>query len=89
MKCTRDTDGNGRVARAVMNAALVAAGQARVIITTGYRDDYLRALKAFPSRKAAHPFVLMIDRTQEFVSELPLEEYEEPVTTLEATGALG
>lgn len=82
------TDGNGRVARAVMNAALVAAGQARVIITTGYRDDYLRALKALSNRKAAHPFVLMMDRAQEFVSELPLNEYEETVTTLEATGAL-
>lgn len=50
------------MARAVMNAALVATGQARVIITTGYRDDYLRALKALSNRKAAHPFVLMIDR---------------------------
>ena len=81
-------DGNGRVARAIMNAALVAAGQARVIITTGYRDDYQRALKALSSRMAARPFVLMIDRAQEFVSELPLEAYEETVTVLEATGAM-
>lgn len=81
------TDGNGRVARAVMNAALVAAGQARVIITTGYRDDYLSALKALSNRKAAHTFVLMMDRAQAFVSELPLAEYEETQTVLEATGA--
>lgn len=40
------SDGNGRVARALMNAALVAAGQTRVIMPTGYRDDYLGALKA-------------------------------------------
>ena len=82
------TDGNGRVARAVMNAALVAAGQARVIITTGYRDDYLRALKALSNRMATHPFVRMIDRAQEFVSELPLDKYEGTVNMLEATGAL-
>jgi len=82
------TDGNGRVARAVMNAALVAAGHARVIITTGYREDYLRALKALPNRQAAHPFVEMIDRAQAFVSELPFDDYAETVTMLEATAAL-
>src|SRR5205823_6347889 len=34
-------DGNGRVARAMMNAELVATGQERIIIPTAYRTDYL------------------------------------------------
>ena len=80
-------DGNGRVARAVMNAVLVAAGQVRVIIPTVYRDDYLRALKALSNQRAADPFVRMIDRAQQFVSELPLDDYAETVDVLVATGA--
>lgn len=81
------TDGNGRVARAVMNAALVAAGQARVIIPTVYRDDYLRALKALSHNSSPDPFVRMISRAQQFVSELPLADYAETVHVLEAVGA--
>ena len=71
-----------------MNAALVAAGHARVIVTTGYRDDYLRALKALSNQTAAPPFVRMIDRAQQFVSELPLDEYARTVALLDATGAM-
>jgi len=80
-------DGNGRVARAVMNAVLVAAGHVRMIIPTVYRDDYLRALKVLSNQRAVDPFVRMIDRAQQLVSELPLDDYAETVDVLEATGA--
>jgi len=81
-------DGNGRVARALMNAALVAAGCSRVIIATGYRDDYLRALKAFSHQANPEAFVQMLNRAQQFVSELPLDDYDHTVKLLEDTGAL-
>jgi fido (protein-threonine AMPylation protein) len=81
------TDGNGRVARAVMNAALVGVGQVRVIIPTVYRADYLTALKALSHQRMEGPFVHMMDRAQQFVSELPSEDYAETVRTLQATGA--
>jgi hypothetical protein len=38
-------DGNGRVARIMMNAELTAAGQMRTIIPTVFRQDYLGALR--------------------------------------------
>ncbi len=38
-------DGNGRVARIMMNAELQAVGQMRTIIPTVFRDDYLGALR--------------------------------------------
>ncbi len=44
-------DGNGRVARAVANAELTAAGQQRVIVPTVYRDDYLQALRPVAQRR--------------------------------------
>jgi fido (protein-threonine AMPylation protein) len=81
-------DGNGRVARAVMNAALVASDRSRMIIVSGYRDDYLRALKALSHQKNASPFVQMLARAQRFVGELPLEDYDRTVEVLGKTGAL-
>lgn len=39
-------DGNGRVARLMMNAELVTAGEVRLIIPTVYRNNYLAALRA-------------------------------------------
>jgi len=71
-----------------MNAALVSAGRTRVIIPTGYRDDYLRALKALSHQGATGPFVHMIDRAQQYVAELPLNDYTATRSVLEATGAL-
>lgn len=38
-------DGNGRIARVMMNAELVAADESRIIIPTGYRADYVGALR--------------------------------------------
>lgn len=38
-------DGNGRIARVMMNSELVAGGQVRMIIPIVYRNDYLAALK--------------------------------------------
>jgi hypothetical protein len=39
------TDGNGRIARIMMNAELVAAGEVRIIVPTVYRNNYLAALR--------------------------------------------
>ncbi len=39
-------DGNGRIARILMNSELTAAGLERIIVTTRTRSDYLGALRA-------------------------------------------
>ena len=39
-------DGNGRVSRLAMNAELSATGMIRIIVPTGYREDYLGNLNA-------------------------------------------
>jgi fido (protein-threonine AMPylation protein) len=39
------TDGNGRIARVLMNAELVAGQQSKIIVPTGFRSDYLSALR--------------------------------------------
>lgn len=38
-------DGNGRMARVMMNAELVRGGQSKIIVPTGFRGDYLTSLR--------------------------------------------
>ncbi|CAN5328575.1 Fic family protein [soil metagenome] len=57
-------DGNGRVARIMMNAELVAAGEQRILIPTIYRGNYLAALKALSNRAGAEPLIRTLDFAQ-------------------------
>ncbi len=57
-------DGNGRTARLAMNVVLSAAGLARIIVPTVYREDYLLPLKALSNNADAIPFVAAMTRIQ-------------------------
>ena len=59
-------DGNGRIARIMMNAELVKGGQSKIIIPTVYRDDYMGALKRFTKRGDCDPYIRMLQRAHEF-----------------------
>ncbi len=50
-------DGNGRVARAFMNAELLSKQQSRIMIPTVYRDDYLQGLRNLT--RQSHPDTLI------------------------------
>lgn len=57
-------DGNGRIARVMMNAELTAAGEATVIIPTVFRDDYVNALRALTRRDRPDPMIRALLRAQ-------------------------
>lgn len=59
-------DGNGRVARIMMNAELVAAGEQRIIVPTIYRGNYLITLKAISNRTSAEALIRTLDFAQRF-----------------------
>lgn len=59
-------DGNGRIARVMMNAELVAKSQTRILIPTVYRDDYLGALRKLTRKQDPAPYVRMLHRAQEY-----------------------
>ena len=59
-------DGNGRVARIMMNAELVKAGHSKIIIPTVYRDDYMGALRKLTRQKDISTYIRMLQRAQEF-----------------------
>jgi hypothetical protein len=55
-------DGNGRTARLTMNAYLTQASACRIIIPTGYREDYLLPLKALSQNNDPDPFIRSMTR---------------------------
>jgi len=68
------TDGNGRIARVMMNAEVIAGGQHRIIIPTVYRDDHLGALRALSRNGRAQVLPTMLDRAQLFSSRIDFSD---------------
>lgn len=80
-------DGNGRIARVMMNAELVNAGETRIIIPTVYRDDYLGALRILTRKNDPTVYIRMLQRAQEFSATLNAESMDGLESILEASNA--
>ncbi len=80
-------DGNGRIARIMMNAELVAAGQARIMIPTVFREDYLGALRKLTRRSQAEAYIRMLDRAADFSLTVQGEDMERMQQYLENCNA--
>ena len=59
-------DGNGRMARVMMNAELSSKGLSKIIIPTVYREDYMGALKKLTKQRDAEAYIRMMLRAWEF-----------------------
>jgi Fic/DOC family len=59
-------DGNGRIARVMMNAELVKAEQSKILIPKVYHDDYMGALKKFTKQRKCDTYIKMLQRAHEF-----------------------
>ena len=70
-------DGNGRIARVMMNAELSAKGMSKIIIPTVYREDYMGALRKLTRQRVADAYVRMLLRAYEFSSTLHGESIDE------------
>ncbi|MCY4324713.1 MAG: Fic family protein [Betaproteobacteria bacterium] len=69
-------DGNGRLARIMMNAELAAAGEERIIIPTVYRDNYLAALAALSHNRRAEPLIKVLDFAQRWVASIAWHDWQ-------------
>lgn len=63
-------DGNGRMARVMMNAELTAGRQTKIIIPTVYREDYLGALRRLTRANDPKVYIRMLERAQAFSDTL-------------------
>jgi hypothetical protein len=66
-------DGNGRLARIMMNAELTKQGQSKIIIPNVYREDYIGALRKLTRQGEPGAYIRMLARIHEF-SELIYDE---------------
>jgi len=67
-------DGNGRIARVMMNAELVKAGQSKIIIPNVFRIDYLGALRKLTRKGEPEVYIRMLLRARQFSATLKGED---------------
>ncbi len=80
-------DGNGRVARIMMNAELARGGEERIVIPTAYRGSYLSALRALTHNGATEPLIRMLDFAQRWTLAVDWEDVEVTAAQLDACNA--
>jgi len=80
-------DGNGRVARIMMNAELVAASEQKIIIPIVYRNNYLAALKTLTNDRRSTPLIRTLDFAQKFTHSIDWSDYDRAREQLEACNA--
>lgn len=80
-------DGNGRVSRLMANAELTHAGQARVIIPTVYRNNYLSGLRAISSGYPATSLLSIMTFAQRWTAAIDWSTFDTARGELTATHA--
>jgi len=80
-------DGNGRIARIMMNAELVYANQWRIIIPTVFREDYILTLRRLTRDHDVAPYIRMLIKAQTFTASIDYGTYAEALNELRACNA--
>ncbi|TVQ03341.1 MAG: cell filamentation protein Fic [Balneolaceae bacterium] len=80
-------DGNGRLARVMMNAELVSVQDQKIIIPIVYRNNYQAALKALTNHQNSTPLIRTLDFAQKFTHAIGWSDYDRARDQLEACHA--
>jgi Fic family protein len=80
-------DGNGRIARVMMNAELLCKNQSKIIIPTVYREDYILALRKLTRQREPDSYIRMLSRIHEFSSTITGNNIDEMQSYLEKSNA--
>ena len=81
-------DGNGRVARVMMNAELVVAGQVRILIPTVFRGEYLGSLKNATNNRAFDGLASVLRFAQRYTAQVDFSSRASADHDLVRTNAL-
>ncbi len=68
-------DGNGRVARIMMNAELASQQKSKIIIPTVFREDYVLALRNLTRQSEPIAYIKMLLRIHEFSKNIFDDDY--------------
>ena len=80
-------DGNGRIARAMMNAELVAGGMTRIIIPSVFRGEYLSGLRRLSNEGDPTALIRQMQYAQEFVSRIDFVDKDQAIAVLKVCNA--
>ena len=80
-------DGNGRVARIMMNAELVACGERRIVVPTVFRSNYLAGLKALSHNAITRTLIRSLDFLQRYTLAIDFSTLAGAQEQLSATNA--
>lgn len=80
-------DGNGRLARIMLNAELVSQDQYKLIIPIVHRDSYLHGLRTSTRRGSFRAMVKVLHQMQCYTASLDWSEYGEVKTAIQKHAA--
>lgn len=80
-------DGNGRIARAMMNAELISGGMTRIIIPSVFRGEYLSGLRRMSSEGDPSPFIRQMEYAQLFISRIDFGDKDLAIAALKECNA--
>jgi hypothetical protein len=69
-------DGNGRLARIMMNAELVSVQDQKIVIPIVYRNNYLAVLKALTNHQNSTPLIRTLDFAQKFTHSIDWSDFD-------------
>ncbi|MGH3732951.1 MAG: Fic family protein [Acidimicrobiales bacterium] len=69
-------DGNGRIARLTMNTELVAGHECRIIVPTGFRDDYLGGLRRLSREDEPGVYIKSMRFAQDWTSGIEFDSLD-------------
>lgn len=81
------TDGNGRLARLVMNAELSVVKACRVIIPTLFREEYLDCLRVLTRDGNPTPFIIAMQKMQEWTAAFDYQNIDTVIDKMKACNA--
>ncbi len=80
-------DGNGRMARVMMNAELLAEGETRIFIPSIFRNGYVSSLKRLTNHQNSDAFIRVMSYAQQFVARIHFANLADAQRTLAACHA--
>lgn len=81
------SDGNGRLARLVMNAELSVVGSCRIIIPTLFREEYLDCLRVLTREGNPVPFLDAMQKIHKWTSAFDYEDIDKVIAEMKACNA--
>lgn len=80
-------DGNGRLARLVMNSELSVVGACRILVPTLFRDEYLDCLRVLSREGNPVPFVSAMQKIQAWSAAFDYENLDRVISEMKRCNA--